>query len=703
MAVAELTEGSALDPVALYERTAGNPFFVTEVLTDGGSALPAKVEDAVLARASRLSMAGWGVLEVAAVIGSGQDVQLLERLAEDPAGVEECLEHGMLVGDGLTTAFRHEIAREAILGSLTPSRLRRLHAQVLDALQDEYGADPDKDRGPRRSGAEPYARLAHHAAGAGDAERTVEYALAAGREALKVRAMREAKVQFERVLSVTQAVRQELLPAEEEIKLLGEYATVCLALSDDAAGLEARSRRLELLRLANEPARTAAAQMEVAEVLWILGRRDECLRHQRQALDLVRDQPDSPEVAQVYMLYAHFLMIERKNQEAERWAKRAAAAGRAAGAGRLQASAYNVLLGVLSVTQRVAAARKYHRRLLQLIEDGNGMERDSVAANAKTMLGSGLGEVYRLRPAETALMEARQLAAKVDFDAAEHYSVAWLALAHLYLGRWAESGDEATWVLSRPNASLATRVMAAAALGRLRLRRGDPEVWPVLDEALEAARRTDQLQRLAPVRAARAEAYLAAGDLDAAATEALTVLPMAVEHRHSWFVSELVYLARSAGAAAELPDWVVGPFALQLRGEHGRAAARWRRLGCRFEEGRALAERGQTPHLLGALRTFRELGAQPAAARVAEELRRRGVKDVPRQPRPTTRANPAGLTQRESQVLALLAQGLRNVEIAERHGVSPRTVGHQVSAVLAKLAVSSRAQAVLEARRRGLI
>ncbi|HVH22238.1 MAG TPA: helix-turn-helix transcriptional regulator, partial [Pseudonocardia sp.] len=59
----------------------------------------------------------------------------------------------------------------------------------------------------------------------------------------------------------------------------------------------------------------------------------------------------------------------------------------------------------------------------------------------------------------------------------------------------------------------------------------------------------------------------------------------------------------------------------------------------------------------------------------------------------STRANPAGLTQRQLDVLDLLADGLTNAEIAERLVVSVRTVDSHVAAVLAKLGVRTRREA----------
>jgi DNA-binding NarL/FixJ family response regulator len=70
------------------------------------------------------------------------------------------------------------------------------------------------------------------------------------------------------------------------------------------------------------------------------------------------------------------------------------------------------------------------------------------------------------------------------------------------------------------------------------------------------------------------------------------------------------------------------------------------------------------------------------------------VGGVPRGPRSATKANPAGLTARQFDVLALLGQGLTSAEIAERLYLSRRTVENHAAAILARLGVSTRRRAV---------
>ncbi|HLV12188.1 MAG TPA: LuxR C-terminal-related transcriptional regulator, partial [Trueperaceae bacterium] len=164
-------------------------------------------------------------------------------------------------------------------------------------------------------------------------------------------------------------------------------------------------------------------------------------------------------------------------------------------------------------------------------------------------------------------------------------------------------------------------------------------------------------------------------------------------------LGELAYWRWRAGGGGAPPPGAAGPFTLQVAGRAAAAARRWRRLGCPFEAARALIDSGGTEDLERAHADLVALGAEPAAAEAAERLREMGVEVSPRR----AGADPAGLTPRERQVLKLMRQGLRNAEIAKANKVSPRTVDHQVSSVLAKLGARSRTEAVALADRLGIL
>jgi DNA-binding NarL/FixJ family response regulator len=112
---------------------------------------------------------------------------------------------------------------------------------------------------------------------------------------------------------------------------------------------------------------------------------------------------------------------------------------------------------------------------------------------------------------------------------------------------------------------------------------------------------------------------------------------------------------------------------------------------------------GDTAAQRESIAILERLGATAAVNRCREILAARGITRIPRGPRPSTRANPMGLTEREIEVLALLAEGLHNAEISERLHRSGKTVEHHVSAILAKLGVGTRQEAIQVARNTGLL
>ena len=135
-----------------------------------------------------------------------------------------------------------------------------------------------------------------------------------------------------------------------------------------------------------------------------------------------------------------------------------------------------------------------------------------------------------------------------------------------------------------------------------------------------------------------------------------------------------------------------------LRGDWRPPRRRWKRIGAPYERALELIDSGDVDATLEGIAVLDALDAAPAARIGRQRLRDLGVARVPRGPVSTTRANPAGLTERQLDVLALLADGLTNGEIAARLVVSTRTVDHHVSAVLAKLGVTTRREAARRAR-----
>ena len=161
-----------------------------------------------------------------------------------------------------------------------------------------------------------------------------------------------------------------------------------------------------------------------------------------------------------------------------------------------------------------------------------------------------------------------------------------------------------------------------------------------------------------------------------------------------WLHGELTAWLQRLGHEVDTGRKLVPPYFLEVTGDHAGAAAAWHGLGCPFEEAVALTWQGDAASRQRAAEIFTELGCRPAVAIVRRQLAAQGVHlPAPRGPRASTAAHPAGLTAREAEVLDGLREGLTNAEIAQRLFLSPRTVDRHVSSILAKLGVSSRAEA----------
>jgi DNA-binding CsgD family transcriptional regulator len=161
----------------------------------------------------------------------------------------------------------------------------------------------------------------------------------------------------------------------------------------------------------------------------------------------------------------------------------------------------------------------------------------------------------------------------------------------------------------------------------------------------------------------------------------------------SFWLDPLRWRLPLVGKKADAADVTSEPERTSLAGDWHAAAQGWEDLGMPFERGLELLRAGEQEPALEALRLFERLGAEPAARMARKRLRELGMRSVPRGAMSATRRNPLGLTPRQEEVFALLAEGLTNAEIADRLVVSVRTVDHHVSTVLSKLGVSSRRQA----------
>jgi DNA-binding CsgD family transcriptional regulator len=681
-AVAELARPHAVDPERLFRTTGGNAFFVTEVLAAGGDAIPLTVRDAVLARAARLPDPDRRLLEAVAALPPRAEVKLLAAIADDVVGnLEECLASGMLEAGPDGVAFRHELARLTIEESLAPDRRVALHRAALEALADPRWGEPDLDR------------LAHHAAGAGDAEAVLRFAPAAGDRAAALGAHREAAAHYARVLPIAHA-----LPSEVRAELLERYSHECYLTDQGDEAATALQHAIELHREQAHTREEGVALSSLSLILWCPGRVAESQRAAREAVALLERLPVGRELAVAYASLSQVYMNAEEAQAAEALGERALSLAESLDDTEVRADA-SINLGTSRYVRGAPAGRDELLRSLELSREA-GLDAQTGRAAVNLVWGAMRQREYAV--AHEYLGWGLEFAESRGLELWRIYLLAFKAHVALAEGRSTEALECASLVLRESFPSTAPPSLALTAIGLIRARRGDPEQWPPLDEALALVEASGELGRLGPIAAARAEAAWLEGESEKIAPATEEAFELALQRGAGWPLGELAYWRWRAGLLDEPPPAAAEPYARQITGDWQRAAALWDEIGCPYEAALALADADDRDALRQAFDDLQRMGAVPAATLVARRLRQRGARGLPRGPRKATRQNPAQLTARELEVLELVADGLGNREIAARLFLSEKTVAHHVSAILRKLDVRTRAQASVQAVRLGL-
>jgi DNA-binding CsgD family transcriptional regulator/tetratricopeptide (TPR) repeat protein len=696
-AVAALAGPTGVNAATLYERTAGNPFFVTEVLAGAVDEIPNSVRDAVLARAAKLGSGARDLLDAAAVVPGHLEAWMLEALhpappASQQASLDECIGSGMLTASDGRVEFRHEIARLVIEESLPPGRRAMLHARALSIHQGNEDAQPD------------WARMAHHAEAAGDHAAVLRYTPVAARAAAAAGAHRAAADLYARALRFA-----DRLPAEERAGLLEAFAEEAYLTTLSSEAVAGLSEALGIYRSRHDVLAEGRTLRQLSRHLFRNGKHADGISAARQAVAVLEQLPTTAELALAYVHLSGAFAVA-SHPDAISWGEKAIRLGEDVGC--LEA-VYDGLnnIGTIELMRGELAGVDKLERSRDLAEQAG----DSI----------GVGRAY--------LHLCWMLTLRREWDLVARYLPSALAYCHehgqelwldqlrafrlqidLAAGRWDEAAHAAAAVVARPRPSpVVSRCIALLVLARIRARRGEPDYAALLEEARGLAKLPAVGHLAASVAAATAEAAWLEGRFADVLAGALPVLPIATAaERDPLAALELrswrwragadgggVEHGGTAGGAADLPE----PYRMLLSGDRLGAAQWWQQKGSPYEAAVAVSGSADVAALRRATEVLRSFGARAAVAMLVRELRALGERIVPEERRTTTAAHPVGLTQREWEVLQLLTAGMRNAEIAARLVVSPRTVDHHVSAVLSKLNVRTRSEAVAAAIRLGLV
>ena len=743
--VAKTAGAAAVQSVSLlFDRTAGNPFFIEELLAASTPviSLPEGLRELLLARLHDLPDSALAVLRPASVLGQGFTEDLLGAatglpLPETEDALRQAVDHNILRATAGTLRFRHDLMREAIYDDLLPAQRHRLHVAAATAIEaDETIIDPPGAR---------WGVLALHWKSAGDRVRALGASIQAARWASLVGAPSEAADHLETALTLWEQTPPESHPDGTDRAALLEQATEARL----SAGQALRARALSVAavtELAGSPdvERVALAHVRVGSCSRVAGEAAASAEAFQRAVGLLADRPPSPAKATVMARYAGFLMVGQRVRQGLAAVEAALDLARRTGSRRLEGHAMctkGVLLGDAGRLEESVQLLRASGEIARETGDADDLAR-SFQNLTYVQLFAGLAD-DALAAADAGLQVVRRLGTMLSsgIGITEHQ-----AEAAVRVGRW----DDALALLDAfPYDALegSTLVSFAAPRFDVFLRRGDLDAAArTLAPAMERAAAMDDAQFGANTRIRAAQLALAAGHLDDARAHIAAALAISDRCDDMIYAPKACSVGISAEAACPAPDLGTvealttrlsgieamarsfggqllaepAAFAAMARAEARElsggpqpeawqaAATAWDHCGdqywsavCRFRTAdallRAKGDRNVAARIAAeALAAARSLGAAPLAADL-EVLSRRGR--LPAGSSPDKPPRRLGLTEREAEVLDLLAEGRTNRQIGDVLFISEKTVSVHVTNLLRKLGVDSRREAAEMSRR----
>jgi ATP/maltotriose-dependent transcriptional regulator MalT len=744
----------------LYARSEGNPLYTEELLAaglDGRGAAPQSLRDAFMLRIERLSADAQAAARAIAAGRALDELTISEVTGIEPDALHQALreavaEQVLVATDDGRLSFRHALLREAMYDDLLPGERGELHLALARALEDRAEVEGD-------GGLELVSAVAHHYATAGDQPSALRATVQAALAARDVHAYGDAADLAERALDLWPRVSDAaaMIPLDH-VELLCLAASAHRVAGDQARAETLLKHALDELDPAADPRRYSALLDDLSRVQWNLNRGSEAVDTLERALALLPEDEPIPERASILAWRVRMRHLRGRYREALTEGKAALKTARAAG----DRSSESAVLNTLGITQiSLGDIEEGVSCLREAIDIAAADDNVGAMENAYSNLADALNLAGQGVQALETVMEgvdaANRRGARVpdwiwltiadlsfelgDWATAREYldragahpagiQLIFRRLLELEHALGVGEDERAVQLIEElePHVARSSEPQWIGAFGTLKaecLRRGRDlagaraAVANALDR-IELC--TDDVARIARVTAAgmRVEADVAqrardlrerADERDALARARIHMqrLRAAAEEggpvERAWKATGAAELARARGrseaklwrTAAREWDAISRPFQQSM--------ALWRATEANIDAGdrpaaaETASEALELARRLGARWLAGEITALAQRARLELELLVSDEDGAVASNGAGSSEDPFGLTSRERQVLALLAEGATNRQIGAALFMAEKTASVHVSRILSKLGVRSRTQAAAVAHR----
>jgi ATP/maltotriose-dependent transcriptional regulator MalT len=669
----------------VYSISAGNPFYVNEILASYNVGVPDNIKDSILASYNRQEGTTRQVWELLSVIPTSLEVKYLEKFEPSYAtALERCLESKiLLIKDGVIS-FKHELFRRTIETSLSPLKRVSLNKRILDLLKESFEQNQEIER------------IIHHAKNANEYETVVHYAPLAARHAALVGAHIESSKLYLTAIEYYQGNNKDIL-----IQFYEVYAYECYLTYQFKEAIIYINKSLNIWKEKNNDEKIGSCFRFLSRLWWLEGNRKKTESFGEQAIDAFHDKPASKAKAMALSNMSQLKMLYDQPVESIFWGEKAVAMAKEMEDEETLSHALN---NVGTAQMWIRSGREKGIELLkQSLQIALKNSYHEHAARAYTNLSGNSIIMKDYASASSLIGESIRYCEERDLDSWKTYLLAWKARLQLETGNWKNAEEIAGDLIKNENHAPYVKVGALAVLAAIKMRKGDfDDAAPLITELKAKAFDTMELHRIVPALSALLEFEWITGklviDQTIIDTSIKTLRELAGCYEHNDFAFWLRKARKQKSGLKEIDE----AYEIKSLSKAKDAAIVWEKLGCPYEQALTLFE-GSDDDKRKAITIIQGLGADAVYEKMKFEMRGSGIKNIPRGIRKTTQSNPALLTDRELDVLQLLNEGLQNKEIAARLFISAKTVDHHISSILYKLEVKSRTKAVHEAARMGIL